>query len=485
MNYINKLRKNTIFLIIIGISIIYGVYNINAYAEKKVYLEYKIKIKTKKLSNTVKILLDESIEKYFYIEEIFYEKIFLDFKYTKFSKNNSVKLDKNFKIIFGDNKIPIFKDRLKEILDNGILVVEYYNDSSSIYLAGEKGDYIIIKRYPKPQELIKNISLNKILSNIIKGGETKKIEILDNSNKIFIKIGNVDKNLKIIKTISNLKIDDKLNNLIYNYKMVLYMNFTNDYKEINRGLINLIFNLFVIIVVVIFMVIYNIHQKRLLEAQNYIKEKEKDILLGGMASMVAHEIRNPINTINYSIEYLKKIAENEKIKKYIEIMSKEVFRINRIIEEFLALRKNLNLNKKELNLNELIKEIYEFMKPQFEEKEVNVIFENRENLIVIGDKDKLKEVLINLIRNSLEALDKRDFKEVKIKVDKKGILIKDNGIGMDKEELENLFKLYYTTKSMGNGIGMFVVKKIIDAHNWGIDVKSEKNIGTEIFIEVK
>ena len=102
------------------------------------------------------------------------------------------------------------------------------------------------------------------------------------------------------------------------------------------------------------------------------------------------------------------------------------------------------------------------------------IIRNEDLKKIFADRDKIKEVVINLVKNGIEAVsDKKENKKIKIKIFENGIEIFDNGCGIKPENIGNIFNFYFTTKSGGNGVGLFRVKKIVEAHGGKIDVESK------------
>jgi two-component system sensor histidine kinase AtoS len=221
------------------------------------------------------------------------------------------------------------------------------------------------------------------------------------------------------------------------------------------------------------------------ETREFIKEKEKDILVGSVASGVAHEIRNPLNSINYMLEYMRAISTDEKIRPYLSMIKEEILRIERSLRDFLDMRREITYNREKIDFNDIAEKTLELMMPELEAERIEILIRANSRLEITGDRDRMKEVLVNFLKNSIEALRGCENKKITVIVDNNGFEVHDNGNGIGNEEMSRLFNLYYTTKEEGNGIGLYRTKKIVEAHGGEIDVKSLPGRGTKIKVSFK
>ncbi|MFN3693758.1 MAG: sensor histidine kinase [Ignavibacterium sp.] len=229
-------------------------------------------------------------------------------------------------------------------------------------------------------------------------------------------------------------------------------------------------------------VIRDITDIKILEEET--KRNEKLSAMGELASGVAHEIRNPINAIGMIAQRLnKEFVPTEHIddyKKITELLRNEVVRINKIITQFLNYAKPLDLNITDVNCRKFFEEIYQIFYSQAKQKNIELIKQGDDNLIVPFDSDFIKQSLINIIQNAFDAV--TDNGQVQINYYREGrkfiIEISDNGIGISPELQKKIFNLYYTTKKDGNGLGLSIAQKIIHQHNGSITVISKPNQGT-------
>ncbi|MCF7741333.1 MAG: GHKL domain-containing protein [Candidatus Marinimicrobia bacterium] len=226
------------------------------------------------------------------------------------------------------------------------------------------------------------------------------------------------------------------------------------------------------------------------ELQKYLREKEKQNAIHHLASGVAHEIGNPLNALSLTIQRLKrKISDkNEEVQNMVDLIKKEINRIEKIIQKFLNFSKPLPLNKEETNLSELTDEVINIYKNKLDENGVEVELDYNQDYYLYIDREKIKQCYINLIENSIEALENSDDKRINIELvkkdDKVEINFSDNGTGIEEENLSKIFNLYFSTKKNGTGIGLTKVYKIIRNHDGEFKVDSKLGEGTTFSIQL-
>ena len=218
-----------------------------------------------------------------------------------------------------------------------------------------------------------------------------------------------------------------------------------------------------------------------------MRRKEKLTAMGELAAGVAHEIRNPLNAISMSVQRLGKsmnLEENGKELTLIKTVRSEINRVGEIIRQFLDFARPAPLNKIQTNINDLIDNILQIYQAKLDEKAIVVHWEPGKIHALSLDQEKMKQVLINLLENAINAVNNGG--EVLISTDQISkeiqIKIRDNGSGISHENLSKIFNLYFTTRPEGNGLGLAEVAQIIANHNGKIDVQSEKNQFTEFTI---
>ena len=194
-----------------------------------------------------------------------------------------------------------------------------------------------------------------------------------------------------------------------------------------------------------------------------------------------HEIKNPLTVCNGYLDMILKCDEKDK-ETYLRIVKDEIKRSLNIIDNYKEL---LVLNKTKFDLYNLLLEIKNNFEDLYDCK-IELICNN--DLNYYGDYSKLKQVFLNLIKNSYES---RSNKKLVIVIevlednDFYNINIVDNGVGMIEEILKNIDKEYFTTKSYGTGLGIPYIKEIIKMHNGSIEYSSKENVGTKVLIKLK
>lgn len=213
---------------------------------------------------------------------------------------------------------------------------------------------------------------------------------------------------------------------------------------------------------------------------------EKLAAIGQLTAGIAHEIRNPLNTIAVSAETLKRGKINSEEKdELLSYITDEVDRLDKLLKEFLLLSKMKEMNKEKFNIEEFFKKIRIALESK-NENDIKISFSIDGNKEIISDFNLLYQVLLNLGLNSLQSIIERceaeeEFKcndgELKISADhlddKIIFKVTDNGMGIPKEKLDSIFNPFYTSKKEGTGLGLSIVHNIISALGGSIDVQSE------------
>jgi signal transduction histidine kinase len=230
------------------------------------------------------------------------------------------------------------------------------------------------------------------------------------------------------------------------------------------------------------------------ELETKLKEAEKSAVVGRLGSAIAHEIRNPLNYINLTLDHLRaKFAPAEEDKRYAfekltSQLKSEVARINQQITDFLSYSRPPKLNLEPTDVKKVVKDSLRIVKGQAEEQSVKIDFdENGEAPKVFGDAEYLRSVFNNLFINAVQSMSKDGGSltvsieplDAYVKID-----VKDTGGGIPQENLSKIFEPYFSTKETGTGLGLAIVKRIIDEHKGIIGVESKLNEGTTFTVRL-
>ena len=217
-----------------------------------------------------------------------------------------------------------------------------------------------------------------------------------------------------------------------------------------------------------------------------IKMLEKDKKIKDALFKLTHEIKNPLAVCKGYIDMID-LNKEEKALKYISIMKQEINRSLNIISDFVEYNK-IKVVKEQIDLNCLLDDVYDSFKILMTNKKIKLEYKNRDDQEIYfnGDYERLKQVIINMLKNAYEACEENGKIEISSNLYKNylDILIEDNGIGMDEETLKNIKEMFYTTKQNGTGLGVALSNEIIKSHNGELLFTSEPNKGTKVTIRL-
>lgn len=223
------------------------------------------------------------------------------------------------------------------------------------------------------------------------------------------------------------------------------------------------------------------------DVENSIREhdrREHVEALAKVASGVAHEVRNPLNTIDMSIQTLcmepSTLHPNDKA--VLESLREEIQRINAMVEHFLAYGRPPQPFFSEIDLNILVNDAAAFIKPSLQEKNLRLSSDLFSSACVQADAQQVKQALLNVVLNAIDA--SSEGMEILIQTEDREPFIvcrcRDYGIGMTPQQIQTIFDPYVTSKPKGTGLGMSIVKRIMDSHGGEIKIQSSPGEGTTI-----
>ncbi len=231
--------------------------------------------------------------------------------------------------------------------------------------------------------------------------------------------------------------------------------------------------------------------KRYIDART---RNERLTMAGRISTVIAHEIRNPLEPIKGAVTMLRmKNPEDEWIKKYTSIIDEEVNELSEFIGNFLDFAGTYEPELRKMNINLLIIKVKDLTEEYIKQNGNELYLYLDEDLPdCYIDSKQMKQVLMNIILNSVQAMEGRagrlEIKTGRSFGDEGGnhilIEITDNGIGIDEENLDTLFNPYFTSKKEGTGLGLFISQLLIEKHNGRLIIKSKKGSWTKVVIQI-
>ena len=200
---------------------------------------------------------------------------------------------------------------------------------------------------------------------------------------------------------------------------------------------------------------------------------------------LTHEIKNPIAVCKGYLDMIN-LDDSDKSRRYISIIKSEIDRSLNVMSDFMEYSK-IKVNKEIIDIVMLLDEVYESFEILLKNKMITFNYRSDyEEVYLYGDYDRLKQVCVNVIKNSIESICDGGIISIDVsKTEKEAmIIISDNGIGMNEEELSLVKEMFYTTKKNGTGLGIALSNEIIVAHGGTMTYESEKGIGTKCIIKL-
>lgn len=466
-----NLWKNPIYLLVLSIAIILIVNPLKNLVQKFVdniffRKKYDYPTTVSEFSDTLSSLLS--------INEISNElmsmigkTLFVDkgYLFVADKETGSFNLTSSIPVEFLEKEIP----GLNKLDPNNILIEFLYKNLKEIFLE----DVITENQYAQKRiDLLKTFADYNVSLIIPLFFKSDLLGILLLSNK---KSGQVftTEDINFIRTISN-QVSISIEN---SFSFELVQGYANEVEEKNKQLKNV--------------------QAQLIQA-------EKMSAIGHLASGIAHEIRNPLNIIEGARYYLSSLftdgSENVVAQEYLEYIQNEVVRTNRLIDSLLDFSKFQKSNIENININNVIENVLILSRKQLSDNKIKIKKNLDDNLPILkGDSNQLWQVVINLLMNSVQAInsipDMNGGGEIVVEsgiysktdsnyMDHLYLKVMDNGCGIKEKDLSSIFDPFYTNKPDGTGLGLSVSYKIVEAHSGSMLVTSEVGIGTSFMVEL-
>ena len=253
---------------------------------------------------------------------------------------------------------------------------------------------------------------------------------------------------------------------------------------LNNVIISSLFEYIVYYSVCYLIVLFLLKAEKIIEINVSYKELMKENQLRESLFKISHEIKNPIAVCKGYLDMFD-INNINHFKKYIPILKCEIDKTLNLLQDFSACKK-VKLECDVVDVSLLIEDITNNFKLMFDNRNIDFYVDiPDEEIYIYGDYNRLNQVFLNIIKNSIEAIDlnKKSFIKVSVSVDKSvKVFIEDNGIGMNDYVLSRISEPFYTTKPDGTGLGVLLSNEIISAHKGSIEYESEEGVGTMVVI---
>jgi PAS domain S-box-containing protein len=220
-----------------------------------------------------------------------------------------------------------------------------------------------------------------------------------------------------------------------------------------------------------------------------LQVSERLAALGHVTAGVAHEVKNPLNSMRLWLENLKEsLSSDQEIpQQAVKVLDSEIDRLDRVVKRFLDFTRPIELRLEETNLAELLTEVVAIARPQLESARVEALTQLRDDIPpVLLDRQLIRQAVHNLVLNAIEAMPNGG--QLTVTLNRRGemaeVSVADTGKGIAPEHRARIFQLFFTTRPAGSGIGLANTFRIVQLHNGSIDFDSEVGQGTRFRIEL-
>lgn len=234
--------------------------------------------------------------------------------------------------------------------------------------------------------------------------------------------------------------------------------------------------------------VQQLRETRLLEEK--LREAEHLSGLGQLSRNIAHEIRNPLNFINLSIDHINekyKPEDIERQKRFDNLISgikQEIYRLDKLVNDFLDYSRPIKLTTQKVKIQEIIESVMDLIWAKAEADRINIIKEYSADHESNVDIDLFKSCILNMIANAFHAMESSKEKVLKIKTEivegEFVLFIKDSGMGVPPENLSKIFETFFSTKQNGLGLGLPMTMRVMEEHGGRVEFNSAEGDGSEV-----
>jgi two-component system, sporulation sensor kinase E len=238
-------------------------------------------------------------------------------------------------------------------------------------------------------------------------------------------------------------------------------------------------------------ILRDITESRRSEQQTIESERLNALTL--LAAGVAHEIGNPLNSLNIHLQLIEREArkldgaKGAELQESVEVARAEINRLDSIISQFLRAIRPTRPQLRPENINSIVEEAVRFFALEIKDRDIVVEQELRSDLPLLElDRDQMKQAFYNVIKNSFEAMKSRGILRIRTDMDESHVIVRftDTGGGISAENLSRVFEPYFTTKTSGTGLGLLIVRRIVREHGGELSVESSEGKGLTLTIRL-
>jgi two-component system sensor histidine kinase HydH len=222
------------------------------------------------------------------------------------------------------------------------------------------------------------------------------------------------------------------------------------------------------------------------EEQHQLEMSRQESLaqLGEMGAMLAHEIRNPLAGIKVFAQVIEKKPQNDRNGDFAQRIVSETLRLETLVNELLSYAKSDRESMVMLNMTAVVSHAADFLRQEAEQLRIKIICDCQENILIYGNRDRLSQLLLNVVKNAIQAMPDGGTVQITAGIDGRyaRVTVNDNGHGISREDMSRIFEPFFTTKARGTGLGLALCRKIVEEHGGKITVQSVVGEGTSVFI---
>ncbi|WP_134701519.1 ATP-binding protein [Ammoniphilus sp. YIM 78166] len=351
---------------------------------------------------------------------------------------------------------------------------------SNAHLGRVTGRYIVSVATPVTKHdqvlgvLIGSVRLDVIQEHLSALKKEEEITVLDGTGQELFLIEKKENDTSIAATVATSRIP-----------WLVTVRLSNLSLEWRFSVLLISIGLSFIITHILFLLIKYYQLQRQIRLEKLQNDAQKMELIGGLAASTAHEIRNPLTGIKGLTKLLSERHQDKQDQFYFSIIQQEIDRINSIVSELLVLGKPTVHESSENNMLDILAEVVPLIESEAHISKVDVVVPtNLSPIFVNCSRDLMKQVILNLTKNALEAMPNGG--RLSITLDESYgscvLVIADTGQGIPEKSLDKIFDPFFTLKKQGTGLGLVVCKRIIEMYKGTISVKSQVDQGTQVTV---